>query len=189
MSTNALGAIAIVLMIAMVVTRVALLARRGIAAMKFGGTDKTDFVILPFVLFYLYLVFAGALHWPTVIHSTLFTVPSLSWIGVALCAAALVLMLVTLVSFGASFRVGIDTERPDKLVTSGVFAVTRNPIYVAFASMLIGEFLILPSWILLLYLIAGGALFHRQVLREEAYLSLHYGEAFCSYCRRVRRYL
>jgi protein-S-isoprenylcysteine O-methyltransferase Ste14 len=33
-------------------------------------------------------------------------------------------------SFGTSFRVGIDVEHPDKLVTTGIFAVSRNPIYV-----------------------------------------------------------
>jgi protein-S-isoprenylcysteine O-methyltransferase Ste14 len=41
---------------------------------------------------------------------------------------------------------------------------------------------------LFLYLIAGIVLFHRQVLREEEYLSTHYAEEYCSYRERVRRY-
>jgi hypothetical protein len=41
-----------------------------------------------------------------------------------------VLLAASLVSFGKSFRVGIDIDYPDKLVTSGVFAITRNPICV-----------------------------------------------------------
>jgi protein-S-isoprenylcysteine O-methyltransferase Ste14 len=97
-------------------------------------------------------------------------------------------MLLTLTSFGKSFRVGIDADEPDELVTSGVFAFTRNPIYVAFGIVLLGEFLILPHWILLVYLVGGIALFHRQVLREEDYLASHYGEAYGSYRQRVPRY-
>jgi protein-S-isoprenylcysteine O-methyltransferase Ste14 len=185
---NAVGALTIVILVAMVLTRVAILRREGISAMKFGAIDKSDFLIPPFVLFYVYLVSAPALHWPTVIHDLLFVSPALAWLGVALCAAGLALMLVTLASFGKSFRVGIDADEPDELVMSGVFAFTRNPIYVAFGIILIGQFLILPHWILLLYLVAGVALFHRQVLREETFLAVRYGEAYRSYCERVPRY-
>jgi protein-S-isoprenylcysteine O-methyltransferase Ste14 len=69
--------------------------------------------------------------------------------------------------FCKGFRVGIDNEHPDKLITTGVFAFTRNPIYVAFALILLGQFLIFPNWILLIYVGAGVWLFHRQVLRKK----------------------
>ena len=107
----------------------------------------------------------------------------------AFCTGGLGLLLWSLISFGRSFRVGIDTDRPDRLVTSGLFAVSRNPIYVAFASVLLGQFLIFPNWILLLYMGAATWLFHRQVLREEEYLKKHYGDEYANYFRRVRRYL
>jgi protein-S-isoprenylcysteine O-methyltransferase Ste14 len=99
------------------------------------------------------------------------------------------MLLWSLISFGQSFRVGIDTEHPDKLITSGVFAISRNPIYVAFALILLGQFLIFPNWILLVYVAAGTWLFHRQVLREEEYLQQHYGKEYSEYRNRVRRYL
>ena len=92
-------------------------------------------------------------------------------------------------SFGKSFRVGIDTQHPKKLVTDGIFTHSRNPIYVAFGFILIGQFLIFPNWILLIYVAAGFWLLHRQILREEEYLRKHYGEEYAQYSRRVRRYL
>ena len=55
--------------------------------------------------------------------------------------------------------------------------------------ILIGEFLIFPYWISLIFLVAAAGLIHRQVLREEDYLKRHYGEAYAQYCHRVRRYL
>lgn len=179
----------IVLMLGMVVTRVLLMRRRGIEAMHFGKLDKTDFLIPPFALFYFYLVLAHAFHWPSVSTQEFFPSEIISWIGVFFCLAGLLLLFWSLISFGQSFRVGIDTEHPDKLITSGVFAFTRNPIYVAFAFILLGQFLIFSNWILLIYMVAGTWLFHRQVLREEEYLKKHYGEEYAEYSDRVRRYL
>jgi protein-S-isoprenylcysteine O-methyltransferase Ste14 len=183
------AALTIVLMLGMVLTRVLMMRRRGIEAMKFGKIDKTDFLIPPFALFYFYLVFAAAFNLPTVSTQEFFHSEIISWIGVFFSLAGLLLLLWSLVSFGRSFRVGIDTEHPGKLITSGVFAFSRNPIYVAFAFILLGQFLIFSNWILLLYMGAGIWLFHRQVLREEDYLKKHYGKEYLEYCKRVRRYL
>jgi protein-S-isoprenylcysteine O-methyltransferase Ste14 len=187
--TAILGAVTIVLLPAMVFARIGILRRHGVTAMKFGDTDKTDFLIPPFVLLYLYLIFASAFGWPTPSRAHLFAAPFVQWIGVLCAAAGVALMAWSLASFGASFRVGIDTDRPDKLITTGVFAYTRNPIYVAFGVVLLGEFLIQPTWLMLVYLLAGLTLLHRQVLREEVFMSAHYGAEFQAYAARVRRYL
>ncbi|MGA8532783.1 MAG: isoprenylcysteine carboxylmethyltransferase family protein [Candidatus Tumulicola sp.] len=184
-----LGVSAIVLLISIVLVRVRILNQRGIVAMKFGIIDKTDFLIPPFAFLYFYLVFAGAFNWLTFAGKDLFASVPLQWLGVTLCASGLFLMVLSLVAFGSSFRVGIDTEHPNALITSGVFAFTRNPMYVAFGCVLFGEFLIQPRWLLLVYLVAGSVLFHRQVLREEAYLQQHYGPEYTAYRARVRRYL
>lgn len=176
-------------MIGMVLTRVFMMKRKGVDAMHFGRIDKTDYLIPPFALFYFYLVFASAFGWPAPSTGEILDSEAVRWIGVLLCAAGLTLLAWSLVSFGRSFRVGIDTERPDQLITTGVFAVTRNPIYVGFALILLGEFLIQSSWLLLVYLLAGYWLFHRQVLLEEEFLSKHYGDDFERYRQRVRRYL
>ena len=66
---------------------------------------------------------------------------------------------------------------------------SRNPIYVAFALILTGEFLIFSKWILLVYIGAALWLFHRQVLLEEEYLEKHYGQEYADYHNRVRGYL
>lgn len=186
--TKYFGALTLVLMLGIVVTRVLLLRQQGTHAMKFGNIDKTDFFIPPFALFYFYVIFAAAFNWSTV-KKQFFHSQILSWTGVFFCLTGLSLLLWSVVSFRQSFRVGIDTDHPDRLITDGIFAISRNPIYVAFAIILIGEFLILPNWITLAYIVAAIALFHRQVLREEDYLRRHYGQAYVDYYNRVRRYL
>jgi protein-S-isoprenylcysteine O-methyltransferase Ste14 len=184
-----LAALTIVLMLSMVLVRVAMLRRQGIRALNFGKQDKTDFLIPPFAFLYFYLVFAHAFGWPIWSLKLLFVSSAAAWLGVGLCISGLLFLLWSLVSFGRSFRVGIDDETPDKLVTGGVFAWSRNPIYVAFWLILLGQFMVFPNWLPSVYLVGATLLFHRQVSREEAYLSQRYGAEYADYCRRVRRYL
>ena len=184
-----LAALTIVLLVGMVLTRVILMRRTGTRAVHFGRIDKTDFLIPPFALFYFYTVFAAAFNLPIVSTQRFFHSEVISWVGVSLCFVGLTLFLLSLVSFGRSFRVGIDIDHPDQLVTTGVFAFSRNPMYVAVGCVLLGQFLVFPNWVLLVYLAAGMWLFHRQVLREEEFLRKQYGQEYAAYCHRVRRYL
>jgi protein-S-isoprenylcysteine O-methyltransferase Ste14 len=183
------AALTLILLFGMVLTRVFLLRRKGTEAFHFGKIDKTDFLIPPFAIFYFYLIFAAAFNFPTVSAQQFFNSEIVAWIGVVLCLAGLLLLLWSLVSFGQSFRVGIDIDHPDKLITTGVFAHSRNPIYVAFVLVLLGQFLIFSNWILLGYLVAAVWIIHRQVLREEDYLRGHYGQEYLAYCDQVKRYL
>lgn len=183
------AALTILLLMGMVLTRAMLLRSKGIEVMKFGKLDKTDFLIPPFAFFYFYLVFAHAFNWPTASAQEFFRTEVIGWIGVLFCALGILLLLWSLISFGRSFRVGIDAEQPDKLITDGVFAISRNPIYLAFVLVLAGQFLVFSNWILLVYMAAGIWLIHRQVLREEDFLKKHYGQEYIEYCNRVRRYL
>lgn len=184
-----LAASALALCPVLVVIRLIMLRRSGTRALHFGNMDKKDFLIPPFALLYFYVIFANAFGWPLVAAERFFSSDAVAWAGVALCVGGLLFLVLSLIAFGTSFRVGIDVDHPNKLVTSGVFAVSRNPIYVGFALVLLGQFLVFPSWIPLIYLVAAVWLFHRQVLREESFLHQHYGREFADYCSRVRRYL
>lgn len=179
----------VILLLGTVISRVLVLRRAGIEAMHFGNLDKTDFLIPPFALFYFYTIFAAAFNWPLVSQQRLFDLAAVSWAGVLLCLGSILVLVWSIISFGKSFRVGIDIDKPDQLITNGAFAFSRNPIYVGFWFMLLGQFLIFPNWIPLLYLGAATWLFHRQVLREEEFLMEHYSQEFQDYCDRVRRYL
>jgi len=184
-----IAALTVVLLLGIVLTRIWLMKRQGIKAMHFGNIDKKDFLIPPFAVFYFYLVFAAAFDLPSISRQEFFDSEIAAWIGAVLCVSGLLLLFGSAISFGRSFRVGIDVDRPDKLVTTGIFAFSRNPIYVAFAMVLTGELLVFPNWIFLVYTAAAGWLIHRQVLREEEYLNSHYGADYSRYCQRVRRYL
>lgn len=180
--------LSLILLVSMVIIRVLMLKKKGIKAMQFGKTDKRDFLIPPFALIYFYLIFANAFNLPT-IKQELFHNEIISWAGVFLCLLGIILLLWSLISFRNSFRVGIDENISNGLITTGVFAFSRNPIYTAFGFVLSGQFFIYSSWILLVYIIAGIWLFHRQVLLEEEFLKKHFGKEYIEYYKRVRRYI
>jgi protein-S-isoprenylcysteine O-methyltransferase Ste14 len=182
------AALTLFLLVALVLGRSLLMRRKGIEAIHFGKIDKKDFLIPPFALFYFYIVFAAAFGFPTIARQEFFHSGIMAWLGVLLCLVGLTLFVLSLVSFGRSFRVGIDTDQPDKLVTTGVFAFSRNPIYVAFGLVLLGQFLVFSNRILLAYLVFAPLVIHRQVLREEEFLKRHYGQEYSAYSARVRRY-
>lgn len=76
-----------------------------------------------------------------------------------------------------------------KLVQEGLFAASRNPLYVGNIVVLAGVFLIHNNpWV---YLIGGGyfLLSYRAIVAaEERYLHGQFGAAYDAYCRRVNRW-
>lgn len=111
------------------------------------------------------------------------------WVGVGLVTAGLTLFTLALVSFGNSWRVGIDERKPGNLVTGGVFAYSRNPIYLALDMYFTGTFLINGS---LFFLITTLLIFlgmHYQILQEESFLESTYGNEYLAYHQRTARYL
>ena len=178
----------LLILVSSVILRSAQLKKMGIKAVLFGAVDKKDFIIPPFVLFYLYLIFANTFNLPRV-GFPLADTPVAEWVGVVLCVSAVILFIGGIISFGKSFRVGIDENRAGELVSSGVFAFSRNPLYLAFAMILLGVFLIFPEWIFFVYLIAGMWLIDRQVCLEENSLRRIYGREYDEYCNKVRRYI
>lgn len=176
------------MLIVLVITRVQILKKVGIEAMLFGKMDKKDFIIPPLVLLFIYLFIANVWGLPGS-GGYLFSSDIVAWVGVGCGVLSVALFAWALVSFGKSFRVGIDEDSPGSLVTTGAFALSRNPIYVAFFLMLLGIFLVLQSWVFLVVLLAVCIAVTRQIILEEKSLEKIYGQEYLDYCARVRRFL
>jgi protein-S-isoprenylcysteine O-methyltransferase Ste14 len=71
-----------------------------------------------------------ALWLPVGAYEALFDATAAKVTGVVLIVVGLALFAAALVSFGKSWRVGVDELHPGDLVSGGVFAVSRNPIFV-----------------------------------------------------------
>lgn len=79
-------------------------------------------------------------------------------------------------------------EKQRKLVTSGPFTFTRNPIYVGLLCMLIG--LELALWSSFMFLsIPLFVVMHKAIQKEEQLLKKYFGSSYTAYMHRVPRYL
>jgi protein-S-isoprenylcysteine O-methyltransferase Ste14 len=144
--------------------------------------------IVPPVYFFAALIAEAALHRYAPIAAI---VPApIDLAGAALVAAGLTL---TLWAAGL-FRIARTPVRPFEpstaLVTSGVYRVTRNPMYLGMIVVLLGVALLLGS----LAAFAPVPLFFWQIQRkfivpEEAFLEGIFGEQYLAYQRRVRRWV
>jgi protein-S-isoprenylcysteine O-methyltransferase Ste14 len=110
-------------------------------------------------------------------------------VGAILITAALVIYGLALRAFGNSWRMGIDRESPGSLVTTGIFAWTRNPIYVALDLLAVGTLLLQGRLIFLVLAAIIVLMLHELICREERFLSEQYGDAYRDYCARVGRYV
>ncbi|MBO6561606.1 MAG: isoprenylcysteine carboxylmethyltransferase family protein [Nisaea sp.] len=76
------------------------------------------------------------------------------------------------------------------IVTSGVFARTRNPMYLAMVILLAGIGLLGNSlWFPVITIGFVGVMQYGVILREEAYLERKFGTPYVEYKARVRRWI
>jgi protein-S-isoprenylcysteine O-methyltransferase Ste14 len=152
-----------------------------------------DTLVMVVFLFWFYLLLAEAgsfsLAWlPAWLIAKLFDSLPLKILGAALIIAAPVLFVAAVRAMDTSWRIGIDREQPAPLVTAGLFAWTRNPIYTAFYFIIVGALLIHGRVIFLVMAVALIGLVHGVVRREERFMAMQFGDEYRNYCARVGRY-
>jgi protein-S-isoprenylcysteine O-methyltransferase Ste14 len=84
---------------------------------------------------------------------------------------------------------GVDLERPNRLVDSGPYAFSRNPMYLAWTLGYVGAALVAGTAWPLLLLPVVLVVTQVVVMREERSLERRFGDAYQSYKASVRRYL
>jgi len=109
--------------------------------------------------------------------------------GWTILAVSLLWVMAAQAQMGASWRIGIDAAAQPPLVRSGLFALSRNPIFLGMRFALLGLFLVLPTGATLAILLLGEVLMQVQVRLEEAHLTEAIGPEYETYRRSTRRWL
>jgi protein-S-isoprenylcysteine O-methyltransferase Ste14 len=112
------------------------------------------------------------------------------WAGLVTAIVGAVATVVAQLDLGASWRIGVDPDERTDLVTGGLFAVARNPIFTAMIVTVVGLAFASPTWLAL----AGAAVtvlsIELQVRRvEEPYLLATHGAAYRQYAAGVGRFV
>ena len=111
-----------------------------------------------------------------------------AWIG-QICGWPMIIAGLWLVVSAVRAAAGVDLERPNQLVDSGPYALSRNPMYLAWTVGYVGVALVTGTAWPLLLLPVVLAVTQVVVLREERSLERRFGDAYRRYKASVRRYL
>jgi protein-S-isoprenylcysteine O-methyltransferase Ste14 len=114
--------------------------------------------------------------------------PGFAWAGIGLVLAGVVVVVVGQRAMGRAWRVGIPTGDKPKLVTEGIFAWSRNPVFLGMMLAAAGVTLAIPHALSLAALTGTYMALSIQIRLEEAYLESWLGDAFGAYARAVGRW-
>lgn len=92
-------------------------------------------------------------------------------------------------TLGAQWRSGIPEGDASRLITTGPFAWSRNPMFLLIQLAQLGFFLSLPSLFTLICLVVGVIAIQGQTRIEERHLAARHGETYARYRMRVPRWL
>ncbi len=96
--------------------------------------------------------------------------------------------LASIICMKDSWRAGIPDKDKTKLVTNGIYKVSRNPAFLGFDLQYIGMLLIYFNPLTAAFTVFAIVMLHLQILQEERYLIEAFGEEYKAYRRRVFRY-
>lgn len=114
--------------------------------------------------------------------------PVQGWLGLGFMVAALVLFRLTHKQLGRNWSVTLETRQDHALVTDGLYAYVRHPMYSSFLLSSIAQALLIPNWIAgPIGLVAFGLLFFIRVGREEALMVETFGDQYRDYMQRTAR--
>ena len=190
--------VALASLTAMAISRGVGLRRRGVNVLPIDrertvGQSLLDLLFLVAFLVWFYEAIAQAV--PLGLHAVpqpwlaiWLDAPIAKALGALVTAAGLLVYGRALRDFGASWRLGIDREHAGALVTTGIFARSRNPVYVGLLLVQTGSFLLLGSVVLLGATLFSAAYFRALVAREERFLAERHGGDYAAYRARVGRW-
>lgn len=120
-------------------------------------------------------------------------IPSGFWlkaIGGALFVASVVLVLFAVLAFRTHRTTIIPHQAPARMITSGPYRLSRNPIYLADLGILLSLSLYWAAPLgVLLVPVLGWILTRRFILPEERRLASAFPDAFGAYCKGTRRWI
>jgi len=109
-----------------------------------------------------------------------------SIIGIIILVNGLVIFHTSQIQLGRSY--GVLLQEKQKLITGGLYRMSRNPLYFGGNLGYWGIFLLIPSWSYVIALVIMLTNNHFRILQEERHLLKIYKDEYQEYKERVGRY-
>jgi protein-S-isoprenylcysteine O-methyltransferase Ste14 len=109
--------------------------------------------------------------------------------GAIVAIAGVAVLGVAIRTMADSWRTEIPEGERTRLVTGGIFRISRNPAFLGFDLMFIGFVAMFFNPVLAALTLCGIVMYHLQILREEKFLTATFGTQYTDYMNKTRRYL
>jgi protein-S-isoprenylcysteine O-methyltransferase Ste14 len=90
---------------------------------------------------------------------------------------------------GRDWRMGVDPEGKNRLITDGPFAKVRHPIYALSIALMLCSVVVIPTPVMLVIAAVHITLMYLKARNEESFLTNLYGQSYSEYCERTGRFL
>lgn len=113
-----------------------------------------------------------------------------SYLGAILGLCGIIIVAISQQQMGTSWRVGVDDHEKTPLITHGLYAYIRNPIYTGLLVFSIGLLVLIPGILMLfsIFMLYISIELHVRYI-EEPYLYQMHKETFETYIQGTGRYL
>jgi protein-S-isoprenylcysteine O-methyltransferase Ste14 len=153
-----------------------------------NGKEQTKKKILPPIYLFLFILLAVGLHFIYPVKRIIR--PPYTYSGIALIVFGVVLNIWSDALFKKKKTTIKPFEDPTKLEVSGPFAISRHPMYLGMAIILLGTSVVLGSLIAFIsppsFIIVMNVIFIRF---EEQNLERIFGKEYLDYKQKVRRWI
>ncbi len=166
----------------------------GINPITFGKNDNAHDYIGFIMKVLIVLLFVAVLTYSMSEKMYSYLVPisylqtqTLTIIGLALIHIALVWITIAQFQMSNSWRIGIDEKNKTKLVTDGVFSISRNPIFLGMIISVLGLFFIVPNALTFFLTITTYIVIQIQIRLEEEFLQKQHAQDYVNYKLKTKR--
>lgn len=109
--------------------------------------------------------------------------------GLLMAVLGTAVFIVAMFTMQESWRAGIPESRDTKLVTRGIYKVSRNPAFLGFDLVYIGLGIAFFNIWMCVISVVGIIMMHLQILEEEKFLREVFGEEYAWYQKKTGRYI
>ena len=170
--------------------------RTGVNALTFTNSDDAHgyngklFTFISILEFAVVFIYAFVPNWyEYLLPFWYLEIHYLKVIGWCLLIISLIVVWLAQSQMRASWRIGIDEINDTQIVTTGFYALTRNPIFLGVMIANMGIFLIIPNAFTLLIISLSTVSINTQVRLEEEFLNRKHGVEYEKYRNAVRRWV
>jgi protein-S-isoprenylcysteine O-methyltransferase Ste14 len=110
-------------------------------------------------------------------------------IGIGLCIIGLTFVFIAQLQMKSTWRIGLDHEQKSELVSTGLFRLSRNPIYLGLMISFVGFFLLAPNALSVCFVVIMYISLEMKIRFEEAYLDDNHTDDYKLYKQKVRRWI